>query len=81
MKLLKADQVNQLQELPPLSRSSWDRAYKKSCGSKKIRCTDAYAGRAQAVLDWRNAVGCAATWFACLNMKGQVKACNILLCA
>ena len=38
-KYLKAEQVNQLQTLPPISSRSWRRAYVKSCGSKKMRCS------------------------------------------
>ena len=76
-KLLKAAQVNALNPLPAMSKSTMVRAYTASCGTEKIKCSDSYAGRAQAILDWRNAVGCAATWFTCLNLRNKVKPCNI----
>ena len=75
--LLQQLQVNALNPLPTMSKATWTRAYIKSCGAEKIKCSDSYAGRAQAIMDWRNAIGCAATWFACLNLRSRVKPCNI----
>ena len=70
-------QHNQLMPLPKISKSTYTRAWIESCGTEPIKCSDSYAGRAQAIMDWRNAVGCAATWFTLLNIKKQVKSCNV----
>lgn len=78
--LLKDAQVNQLQALPPFSKRSWKRAYVKSCGTKKMRCSDSFAGRAQAVMDWRNPIGCVCAWNAVLELcgpNGTIKPYNI----
>jgi hypothetical protein len=78
--LLTAELHNQLQTLPPISSRSWQRAYVKSCGSKKLRCSDSFAGRAQAVMYWRNPVGCCCCWNAVLELcgpNGTVKPYNI----
>ena len=74
---LTNQQINAIMPLPKISKATFTRAYTASCGSEVIKCSDSYAGRAQAIMDWRNAVGCAATWYTLLNIKKQVKAWNL----
>jgi hypothetical protein len=37
--LLAQNQVNRYQAVPVMSESTWTRAFKKSCGNKKIKCS------------------------------------------
>ena len=76
MTLLAAAQENALQTLKPISKSTWDRAFEKSCGSKKLRVSSSYSDRAFALCDYRNAVSCCVTWNVCLKI-GKIEACNI----
>ena len=76
LKLLAAAQVNALQTLPTFSKSTWDRAYQLSCGSKKLRVSSSYSDRAYALCDYRNAFSCCVTWFVFLKI-GKVEACNV----
>jgi hypothetical protein len=75
--LLQNQQVNALMPLKKISKSTFSRAYALSCGEEKMKCSDSYSGRAQALLDWRNPIGTCATWNCCLSLRKPVKPCNI----
>ena len=70
-------QTNAIMPLRKISRSTYNRAYSLSCGSEKIKCSDSFAGRAQAIMDWRNAIGCACTWFTLLHIRNLIKPWNL----
>ena len=76
LKLLAAAQTNALQTLPIISKSSWERAYSSSCGSKKLKVSSSYSDRAYSLCDWRNAFSCCVCWFVFLKI-GKVHACNV----
>ena len=75
--LLQQSQTNALLPLKNWSKKTWSRAYTQSCGSEKVKCSDSYAGRAIGIMDWRNAIGVAATWNCCVNLRTPVKPCNL----
>ena len=67
--LMTEAQTNAFQTLPKVSHKSFGRAYRKSCGDKKLRVSSSYADRAVALCDYRNALSCCVTWFVCLNVE------------
>ena len=76
-KLLQQSQTNALAPVPKYSKSTWTRAYIESYGDEKIKCSESYSKRSLSILDWRNPVGCAATFFCCLNLRQQIKPWNL----
>ena len=62
-------QINAIMPLKKISKATFNRAYIESCGSERIKCSDSFAGRAQAIMDWRNAVGCACTFHTLLHIR------------
>ena len=72
-KLLQQSQINALAPVPNYSKSTWTRAYISSYGAEKIKCSESYSKRSLSIMDWRNPVGCAPTFFCCLCSRCILK--------
>ena len=76
-KLLQANQVNALNILKKVSKSTFTRAHIESCGTEKVKCSESYAARAFGILDWRNAIGVCCLFFCFLFLRKEIFPWNL----